>query len=199
MAGSFDRYGEWVVRGADVVRELREDGGYCRSSYEEWAGTVQFMVCQAVDQEKRGEELFRDLMQVYGAGLVVVEDKLLPAILSSPYRLLHRLALDVSEDLRSFWYGTDGGLVPEAIVGSPRPDYRCQDADVWEAWLLGCCEWLCQRAEAHELTGEVLAQGKGIAPDSLDQILVNCYGAAVVMAGSAAGWATCPEVGAAGS
>ena len=196
MSGSFDRYGEWVVRGADVVRELREDGGYCRSSYEEWAGAVQFMVCEAVEQGKRGEGLCRDLMQVYGAGLVVVEYKLLPAILVSPYRLLHGFALDVPEDLRSFWYGTDGGLVPEAIIGFPRPDYHCQDAVMWRDWLLGCCDWLCQRAEAHQLTGEVMAQGRSIAPDSGDQILVSCYGAALVVAASAAGWGTCAEVGA---
>ncbi len=120
MTGSIDRYGEWVVRGAEVVRGFREDGGYCRSSYEEWAGTVQFVVCEAVEEGKSGEELRRDLMEVYGAGLVEAEDKLLPAVADSPYRLLHRSALDVSEDLRAFWYGTDSGLVPEAIVGSPR-------------------------------------------------------------------------------
>ncbi len=43
------------------------------------------------------------------------------------------------------------------------------------------------------MTGELLARGENIAPDNADQILVNCYGTAVVVAGSAAGWGTCLE------
>ena len=69
---------------------------------------------------------------------------------------------------------------------------------MWRDWLLGCCDWLSERAEAHRFTGELLASGgSGIAPGNLDQIVVNCYGTAVVVAGSAAGWGTSLETGAA--
>ena len=193
MSGDVDRYGEWMVRGGEAVSVLREQGVHLGCSYGDWAGTVQSTVARALGEGQDGEELRGSMLEVYAACLVVVEKRILPVVLGSRHWLIHRFALDVSEDLRSFWYGSDGGLVPEAIVGAPRPDYRCSEAPVWRDWLVGCCEWLCDRAEAHGVTVEVMGQGRDIAASSADQVLVNCYGAAVVVAASAAGWATCSE------
>ena len=119
-----------MTRGAEVMRGLREGGGQDGLSYDEWAAGLQGAVCDAVERGLSGGELEGVLMRVYGSALVVVEDRLLPAILASRHMLFHAFALEVGEDLRSFWYGTDAGLVPEAIVGAPRPGFRCRDAAV---------------------------------------------------------------------
>ena len=191
MSVEVDRYGEWTVRGGEYAGSLREDGVYLLGSFMDWSGRMREEVGRAVGRGLAGDELRGSMLEVYGGCLVVIEDQILPVVNGSRYRLMHSFALDVSEDIRSFWYGTDEGLVPEVVVGAPRPDHRCVDPAVWRKWMVGCCDWLCERCQAHAVTSDVLAQDRGVAAYSVDQVMVNIYGAAIVVAGAAAGWATC--------